>query len=67
MLPPSAIIFVTTDELATLFRVSNRTIRAWRQQGRLRAVRIGRELRFRRSDIDQLIATHLGEHPQEAA
>lgn len=67
MPPASPALLVTTDELATFFRVSSRTIRAWRKQGRLRAVRIGRELRFRKSDIDELIATQLEPHPQEAA
>lgn len=54
-------------EIADFFRVSVRTVLAWHRQGKLPAVRIGRELRFRQSDVDALINAHLESTSGEAA
>lgn len=57
----------TSDELAAFFKVSVRTIRDWHRRGRLRGVRIGRQLRFRQSDVDAIIRAQLDREPLEAA
>jgi len=44
-----------TKELSRLFRVKPRTILAWSAQGKLKPVRIGRQLLFRESDIAKLL------------
>lgn len=42
---------VTTAELAELLGVDQRTLRRWRKEERIRAVVIGRTVRFRLSDV----------------
>ena len=54
---------MTEHELALILRVSTRTLRRWRQDGRLPYVRIGRNLRFRECDIDALIAPNNDDGP----
>lgn len=45
--------FLTTDELADLLAVPVRTVYAWRHaRTGPRGVRIGRHLRYRRTDVD---------------
>ena len=41
----------TTDEVATLLRVSQRTVQVWIRDGMLTAVRYGRLLRVRQADL----------------
>ncbi len=50
---------MSTEELAQVFGVSRVTIRRWRQSGKLQAVQVGRELRFRVSDIERLLGESL--------
>ncbi len=52
---------VTTAEMAGIFGVSCVTIRRWRQSGKLQAVQVGRELRFRLSDVERLVGEPVGE------
>ncbi len=54
-----------TDAAAALGLKSPRTLYKWAYAGRIPSVRIGRLLRFRRSDIERLIA--IGERPAFAA
>lgn len=46
---------LTTRQAARVFLVEPRTVRRWRRTGRLTAIRIGREWRFRRTDIESLL------------
>jgi excisionase family DNA binding protein len=46
---------LSTEEVATILRVSRRTVRLWSARGLLTPVRIGRQLRFRQSDVVTLI------------
>lgn len=46
---------LSTGEAARYAKVSPRSIRRWLDQGKLRALHAGRELRIRRSDLDQLM------------
>ena len=41
---------LTSDELAALLQVSERTLRRWRSEGRIQAIVIGRTVRFRLSE-----------------
>ena len=50
-LEPSDPILLTTQEAAALLRVCPKTIRRMAQRGQLRAVRVGRDLRFKREKI----------------
>ena len=48
---------LTTKQVAELFQVSRRTVIRWRDNGTLPpVVRIGRCVRWRRSDIDGFVA-----------
>jgi len=44
---------LTTQEVAGWLRVSPRTVRCWAETGRLRAVKVGRQWRFRPSDVER--------------
>jgi excisionase family DNA binding protein len=52
---PAVPELLSTAEAAQYARVSPRSIRRWLDQGKLRALRAGRELRIRRVDLDQLM------------
>ena len=41
----------TTDEVAQLLRVSQRTVQGWIRDGQLTAIRYGRLLRVRQADL----------------
>jgi excisionase family DNA binding protein len=49
-------LLLTTVDVARLLAVSERTVRAMAADGRLTAVRIGGSVRYRRADIEALIA-----------
>lgn len=53
-LPPSPLM--TTQEVATYFRCTTRTIRNWVRAGLLHPTRIQRTLFFRRTDVELLAA-----------
>jgi excisionase family DNA binding protein len=60
--PPSAMAAVpvlprllSVQEVAVLFGRNTRTIRGWAQDGRLKAVRVGRSVFFKYSDVKLLI------------
>jgi excisionase family DNA binding protein len=48
--------FMTTEEVLNCLKVNPRTIYRLIRSGELPAVRIGRQWRFRRSDLDEWIA-----------
>jgi excisionase family DNA binding protein len=49
--PPTVGPLYTTDEVAQLLRVSQRTVQDWIRSGTLTAVRYGRLLRIRQADL----------------
>lgn len=46
---------MTVQEVALIFRRSDRTIRTWVRDGRLRPIRVGRSVFFRREDVEALL------------
>ena len=50
---------LTTDDVARLLRCSTAAVRKWRAQGRIRAVKVGRLVRFRGEDIARVAARGL--------
>jgi excisionase family DNA binding protein len=48
--------FLTVAEVAEILRLNQQTIRNWIDAGSLPAVRIGRRVRIRRSDLDRMLA-----------
>jgi len=51
---------MTVAEIAAVLRLNQQTIRNWIDQGRLPAVRIGRRVRIKRSDFEQLLTIAAG-------
>jgi excisionase family DNA binding protein len=50
--------FMTTHEIAELFKVSEATVRAWIHEGELRAIRVGREFRVAAKDLEAFVDAH---------
>ena len=50
--PPDSEAFLTTDEVLAYLQVNLRTVYRLIDAGKLPAVRVGRQWRFRRRDID---------------
>jgi excisionase family DNA binding protein len=48
---------MTVAEIAAVLKLNQQTIRNWIDQGRLPAVRIGRRVRIKRADFEQLLTT----------
>ena len=48
--------YLTVHEIAEHLKLNQQTVRNWIDQGRLPAVRIGRRVRIRRTDIDRMLA-----------
>ena len=48
--------FLTVAEVAELLKLNQQTVRNWIDQGSLPAVRVGRRVRIRRSDLDRVLA-----------
>lgn len=54
--PAAPADFFTTDELAAYLKVPAPTVRMWRHNGTgPKGVRLGRHVRYRRSDVDRWI------------
>jgi len=47
--------FLTTEEVATLLRTSPRTVARWAKEGRLPAVRIGKQWLFPAEELEALL------------
>ena len=47
--------FMTVAVVATVLKLNQQTVRNWIEAGTLPAVRIGRRVRIRRQDFDQLV------------
>ena len=47
--------FLTVAEVAELLKLNQQTVRNWIDAGYLPAVRIGRRVRVRRTDLDRLL------------
>jgi len=48
--------FLTTEEACNLAKVSRPTIHRWRKSGLLHAVKIGKNVRFRKNDILEVLS-----------
>jgi excisionase family DNA binding protein len=46
---------LTVAEVAELLKLNQQTVRNWIDQGSLPAVRVGRRVRIRRSDLERVI------------
>ena len=55
---PEFAAFLTTEEVLDCLKVNPRTIYRLIKSGELPAVRIGRQWRFRRADLDDWINRH---------
>jgi len=47
--------FLTVAEVAELLRLNQQTVRNWIDAGSLPAVRVGRRVRIKRSDLDRIL------------
>ena len=47
--------FLTVQEIAELLQLNQQTVRNWIDQGSLPAVRVGRRVRVRQSDLDRIL------------
>jgi len=56
--------WITTTQLAKELQVTDRTIRYWATNGTLPAHRIGRQIRFRRDEIDMWLSERRISRPQ---
>jgi excisionase family DNA binding protein len=62
--------FLTVAEVAEILKLNQQTVRNWIDQGSLRALRVGRRVRIRRSDFERLLTegyTAAGTGTQHAA
>jgi excisionase family DNA binding protein len=47
--------FLTVAEVAEMLKLNQQTVRNWIDHGRLPAVRVGRRVRIRRTDLDRVL------------
>lgn len=47
--------FLTVAEVAEILKLNQQTVRNWIDQGSLPALRVGRRVRIRRSDLERLL------------
>lgn len=47
--------FLTVADVASLLKLNQQTVRNWIEQGRLPALRVGRRVRVRRSDLEVMV------------
>ncbi len=48
--------YLTVAEVAEKLQLNQQTVRNWIEQGSLRALRVGRRVRIKRSDFERLLA-----------
>ena len=59
--------FLTVAEVAELLRLNQQTVRNWIDAGSLPAVRVGRRVRIKRSDLDRIVESgYQGSSPAPA-
>lgn len=56
--------FMTTHEIAELFKVREATVRAWIHGEELRAIRLGREFRVAVRDLEAFVDAHATRPPE---
>lgn len=59
--------FLTVAEVAELLRLNQQTVRNWIDAGSLPAVRVGRRVRIKRSDLDRIVESGYRGTPPPAA
>lgn len=60
--------FLTVAEIAARVKLNQQTVRNWIDNGRLPALHIGRRVRIRHQDFDELLArSAAGQSPASAA
>jgi excisionase family DNA binding protein len=47
--------FLTVAEVADMLKLNQQTVRNWIDQGSLRALRVGRRVRIKRSDLERML------------
>lgn len=58
--------FLTTNEIAEILRVHQRTVQRWISSNRLKATKVGPKiLRVRRQDLDEFLAGQNQDHQEE--
>jgi excisionase family DNA binding protein len=55
--------FLTVAQVAEALKLNQQTIRNWIDQGSLRALRIGRRVRIRRTEFERLVSSGLTQKP----
>jgi excisionase family DNA binding protein len=62
--------FLTVAEVAEMLKLNQQTVRNWIDQGSLPALRVGRRVRIRRSDLERLLregsTAPAGSSPEDA-
>ena len=59
--------FLTTNEIAEILRVHQRTVQRWISANRLKATKVGPKiLRVRRQDLDEFLESQNKDHQEEA-
>jgi excisionase family DNA binding protein len=59
--------YLTVAEVAELLRLNQQTVRNWIDQGSLPALRVGRRVRIKQSDLDRLLSDGYRTGPQAGA
>jgi len=54
----SAIEWLDNDEAASLLKVSARTLQSWRDERIIKFSQIGRQIYYKREDIDRMLEQH---------
>lgn len=52
-------VIYTIDELMEILNVKRKTIHNWVKDGKIKAVRVGRQLRFPKEFLDEFITNNL--------
>jgi excisionase family DNA binding protein len=58
-------ITYTVPEVAKRLQVRDKTVRAWIRDKKIRAIRVGREWRFREEDVQEFMERNLSTTSQE--
>jgi excisionase family DNA binding protein len=59
--------FLTVAEVAEMLKLNQQTVRNWIDQGSLPALRVGRRVRIRRSDLERLLEEGSTAGPRSSA